>query len=148
MGLRCAQYHIQDGSGHDDTIKWTFSVLLAICEGNHRSPVDSPHKGQWRGALMFFLSAPEQTAEQIIEAPVIWDAITLIMTSQNENEQDSWMPSGRLILDSSRTTQVMIHLRGCILIFKTTITACVLLQTNRHILRSHKCGNKVGVTNP
>ena len=23
--------------------------------GNHRSPVNSPHKGQWRGALMFSL---------------------------------------------------------------------------------------------
>ena len=30
-------------------------ALLALCEGNHRSPVDSPHKGQWRGALMFSL---------------------------------------------------------------------------------------------
>ena len=31
----------------------TFSVLLALCAGN--SPVNSPHKGQWRGALMFSL---------------------------------------------------------------------------------------------
>ena len=34
----------------------TFSALLAVCAGNspiHRSPVNSPHKGQWRGALMF-----------------------------------------------------------------------------------------------
>ena len=30
-----------------------FSALLALCEGNHRLPVDSLHKGQWRGALMF-----------------------------------------------------------------------------------------------
>ena len=29
----------------------------------------------------FLWSAPEQTVEQIIETPVIWDAITLIMTS-------------------------------------------------------------------
>ena len=29
----------------------TFSALLALCEGN--SPVNSPHKSQWRGALMF-----------------------------------------------------------------------------------------------
>ena len=29
----------------------TFSALLAIV----RSPVNSPHKGQWRGALMFSL---------------------------------------------------------------------------------------------
>ena len=34
----------------------TFSTLLAICAGGiHRSPVNSPHKGHWRGALMFSL---------------------------------------------------------------------------------------------
>ena len=49
--------------------------------GIHRSPVHSPHKGPWRGTLMFLLSAPEQTVEQTIERPVIWDAISLIMTS-------------------------------------------------------------------
>ena len=38
----------------------TFSALLAFVRGIHRSPVNSPHNGQWRGALMFFLSAPEQ----------------------------------------------------------------------------------------
>ena len=32
-----------------------FSALLALCAGIHASPVDSPHKGQWRGALMFSL---------------------------------------------------------------------------------------------
>ena len=31
----------------------TFSALLALCAGN--SPVNSPHKGQWCGALMFSL---------------------------------------------------------------------------------------------
>ena len=30
----------------------TFSALLALC---HRSPVNSQHKGQWRGALMLSL---------------------------------------------------------------------------------------------
>ena len=33
----------------------TFSALLALCAGIHRSPVNCPHKGQWRGALMFSL---------------------------------------------------------------------------------------------
>ena len=33
----------------------TVSVLLALCGGIHRLPVDSPHKGQWRGALTFSL---------------------------------------------------------------------------------------------
>ena len=32
-----------------------FSALLAICGGIHRTPVNSPHKDQWSGALMFSL---------------------------------------------------------------------------------------------
>ena len=32
----------------------TYAALLALCAGIHRSPVISPHKDQWRGALMFF----------------------------------------------------------------------------------------------
>ena len=32
----------------------TISALLALLRGIHRSPVDSPHNGQWRRALMFF----------------------------------------------------------------------------------------------
>ena len=33
----------------------TFSALLALCAGIHWLPVNSPHKGQWRGALMLSL---------------------------------------------------------------------------------------------
>ena len=33
----------------------TFSALLALCAGNSQVRVNSPHKGQWRGALMFSL---------------------------------------------------------------------------------------------
>ena len=33
----------------------TFSALLALCAGNSPVPVNSPHKGQWRGASMFSL---------------------------------------------------------------------------------------------
>ena len=29
-----------------------FSALLALCAGNSPVPVNSPHKGQWRGAVM------------------------------------------------------------------------------------------------
>ena len=32
-----------------------FSALLAFVRGIHQSPVNSPHKGQWSGALMFSL---------------------------------------------------------------------------------------------
>ena len=41
---------------HDDVIKWKyFPRYWSFVRGIHRSPVNSPHKGQWRGALMFSL---------------------------------------------------------------------------------------------
>ena len=39
---------------HDDVIKWKhFPRYWPFVRGIHRSPVNSPHKDQWRGALMF-----------------------------------------------------------------------------------------------
>ena len=41
---------------HDDVIKWKhFPRNWPFVRGIHRSPVNTPHKGQWRGALMFTL---------------------------------------------------------------------------------------------
>ena len=41
---------------HDDVIKWEhFPRYWPFVRGIHRSPVNSPHKGQWRWALMFSL---------------------------------------------------------------------------------------------
>ena len=41
---------------HDDVIKWKhFPRNWPFVRGIHWSPVNSPHKGQWRGALMFSL---------------------------------------------------------------------------------------------
>ena len=41
---------------HDDVIKWKhFSRYWPFVWGIHRSPVNSPHKGQWRRILMFSL---------------------------------------------------------------------------------------------
>ena len=57
-----------------------FSTLLASCTGIHRSPVNSPVNGQWRGALMFSLICT-WTNGWVNETPVIWDTITLIITS-------------------------------------------------------------------
>ena len=43
-------------SKHDDVIKWKpFSRYWPFVRGIHRPPVNSLHKGQWRGALMFSL---------------------------------------------------------------------------------------------
>ena len=40
----------------DDVIKWNhFPRYWPYVRGIHRSPENSPHKGQWRGVLMFSL---------------------------------------------------------------------------------------------
>ena len=40
----------------DDVIKWKhFSHCWPFAQGIHRSPVNFPHKGQWRGSLMLSL---------------------------------------------------------------------------------------------
>ena len=41
---------------HNDVIKWKqFPRCWPLMRGIHRSPVNSPHKNQWRGALMVSL---------------------------------------------------------------------------------------------
>ena len=40
---------------HDDIIKWKYCPRYwPFVRGIRQSPVNTPHKGQWRGALMFF----------------------------------------------------------------------------------------------
>ena len=47
-------YKCRHSSNHDDVIKWRhFLRYWPFVRGIHGSPVNSPHKGQWRGALMF-----------------------------------------------------------------------------------------------
>ena len=51
-------YDSEDHWTHDDVIKWKlFPRYWPFVRGIHRSPVNSPHKGQWCGALMFFICA-------------------------------------------------------------------------------------------
>ena len=46
------------GYFHQDVIKWKhFPRYWPFVKGINRSPVNSPHKGQWRGDLMLFICA-------------------------------------------------------------------------------------------
>ena len=58
----------------------TFSALLALCEGNPQITDGFPFQSQVMRSFDF-LSGPEQTVEQTVETPVIWDPIALIMAS-------------------------------------------------------------------
>ena len=42
---------------HDDIIKWKhFPRYWSFVQGIHRSPMNSPHKGQWCGVLLYSLN--------------------------------------------------------------------------------------------
>ena len=48
--------HMHTPDSHDDVIKWKpFPCYWSFVWGMYRSPVNSPHKDHWRGALMFSL---------------------------------------------------------------------------------------------
>ena len=52
--MKTSQHVNAFSSLHDDVIKWKhFPRYWPFVRGIRRSPVNSPHKGQWRGALMF-----------------------------------------------------------------------------------------------
>ena len=75
-------YSFQNKICHDGVIKWKhFPRYWTFVRGIHRSPVNSPHKGQWRGALMFSLICVWINVKLTIVRLVIWDAISPIMTS-------------------------------------------------------------------
>ena len=49
----------EKSQAHDDVMKWKhFPRNWPFVQGIHRSPVNSPHKGQCRVALMFYLICP------------------------------------------------------------------------------------------
>ena len=69
-------------ANHDDVIKWIyFRCQCSFVSGIQRSPVDSLTKVSDGQRRCFLWSAPEQTVEQTIKTPVVWDAMMLIMTS-------------------------------------------------------------------
>ena len=50
-----SDYIYEPGEVHDHLIKWKhFPRYWSIMRGIHRSQLNSPHKGQRRGALMFY----------------------------------------------------------------------------------------------
>ena len=81
-------HHVHWNSGcpferhlHDDVIKWKhFPRYWPFVRGIHRSPVNSSHKGQWRGALMFSFICTRING-WVKQWRGWWDATVPIMTS-------------------------------------------------------------------
>ena len=75
---------------HDDVIKWKhFPRYRPLVRGIHRSPVNSPHKVQGRGTLMFSLTCASTNSWVTMGTPVIWDAIAVIV--MNEIQQSMFL---------------------------------------------------------
>ena len=68
---------------HDDVIKWKhFPRYWSFVRGIHRSPVNSLHKRPvMRSFDVYFDLCPNTWLSTAMEKLVIWDAISLIMTS-------------------------------------------------------------------
>ena len=85
---------------HDDVMKWKhFPRYWPFVRGIHRSPVNSPHKGQWRGALMFSLIcvwinswANNRKAGDLRRYRVLYDVSVMIVTAG----QALWSTIGRI----------------------------------------------------
>ena len=56
QNAECIDKSVAVAPQHDDVIKWKrFPRYWPFVRRIHRSPVNSPHKDQWRGALVFYL---------------------------------------------------------------------------------------------
>ena len=77
----------------------TFSALLALGVGNSPVPVNSPHKGQWRGALMFSLICTrinDWVNNREFETPSwsLWrhhNVMTFCLIAPNHNPTQCWV---------------------------------------------------------
>ena len=73
----CKSYLIRSISldQHDDVIKWKhFPHYWLFVRGSHRWPVNSPHKGQWRGALVFSLIFDRYPDFEMIMVGFAWQS--------------------------------------------------------------------------
>ena len=98
---------------HDNVIKWThLPRYWPFVRGIHRSPVDSTHRGQWRGALMFSLIcartrcflwfAPEQKVQETIETAVIYYDVTVVVWPIYVNSLRAELYAARLCFYQTR----------------------------------------------
>ena len=77
-----SQVHLSVLCDHDDVLKWEhFPRYWPFVRGICRSSVVPRTKASNTELWLFLRCTPEQTAEQTVEMPVIWDAMVLIMTS-------------------------------------------------------------------
>ena len=125
---------------HDDVIKWKhFPRYWPFVRGIHRSPVNSPHKGQWRGALLFSLicalnkrlskqswgwwfDTPSRSLwrhyNDHISSTILYNVVWPVETNPNLSitRDKKNMPVDGLVLLEARTSRDIVA---------TTLTSCI-----------------------
>ena len=106
----CCKIKIQDATikakhnhTHDDVIKWKhFPRHWPFVRGIHWSPVNSPHKGQWCGALMFSLICAwinawvnNREAGDLRRHRSHYDVTVMVQTCKTCGRGPSWTPLQR-----------------------------------------------------
>ena len=99
---------------HDDVIRWKrFPRYWPFVRGIHRSPVNSPHKGQWRGALMCSLICAwvnawvnNREADDLKHHRAHYDIILMLTSSCKVAVR--WMP-----LKSADDKSTLVQVMGC-----------------------------------
>ena len=102
------------GTYHSDVIEWNhFPRYWPFVRGIHRSPVNSPHKGQWRGALMFYLIfAPingwvnTEEAGDLRRHRAHYDVIVMILAKKNH---EAFANSSRCFTESAHLYTILHH---------------------------------------
>ena len=109
---------------HDDVIKWKhFPRYWPFVRGIHRSPVNSQHKGQWRGALIFSLIcdwingwANNREADDLRRYRAHYDVTVMVYSSPYAPVHSSLLKGLRMVaraLWRSEARRVVPWLRPC-----------------------------------
>ena len=93
---------------HDDVIKWKhFPRYWPFVRGIHRSPLNSPHKGQWRGALIFSLICVwingwvnNREAGDLRRYRAHFDVTVMVLLHCNDSSFDVWQMITKFITHS------------------------------------------------
>ena len=90
----------------------TFSALLPLCGGIRRSPMDSPHKGQWRNAFMGFLWKSFPFNNVIISSKIAFRKMSVefqTLTMRCSRELRESQHNGCFVIDDHLLTKMRPH---------------------------------------
>ena len=138
---------------HDDVIKRKhFPRYWSFVRGIHRSPMNSPHKGQWRGALMFSLISPWTNGYRDAGELRRYRAHYDVTVMGGESCVDVWHSNLSILLPGDRCYElqngcqtnhwsawehvVLVGLKSCCITVDEKVEIIVRVKTTSHPLQN------------